>query len=110
MYKGRVRRHAICLIEGMGNNVVAPNSFYLFSFEDRQMLYGPTFPLINDLPNFKHDILLLEMNLKITSHLVVGLTFNITLTLCSRPHSSNVNGCHHEIALTILDVIFKCSH
>jgi hypothetical protein len=48
MYKGRVRQHAICVIEGMGNKVTTTNSFYLFAFEDKQMFNGPTFPLISN--------------------------------------------------------------
>jgi hypothetical protein len=48
MYKGRARKNAICLIEGMGNKVVAPNSFYLFAFEYKQMFNGLAFPLINN--------------------------------------------------------------
>jgi len=48
MYKGRARRHAICLIEGMGNKAIAPISFYLFAFENKQMFNDLAFPLIND--------------------------------------------------------------
>jgi len=48
MYKKRARRHAICLIEGMGNKVMAPNSFYLFAFENKQMPIGLAFPLVID--------------------------------------------------------------